>query len=51
MWHTKLNVADFYKINGLGSGDYQVEYLLNDSSVGTKKFKIKITCTQQKYLQ
>jgi hypothetical protein len=38
--YCKLNVTDFYKITGLGSGAYRVKYLLNDSVVETRFFKL-----------
>ena len=35
------NVSDFYRLPGLNSGDYWVEYLIRDTSVGSKSFSLK----------
>jgi hypothetical protein len=36
----KFKIADFYKIKQLNSGDYRIEYVVNDSSAGIKSFKL-----------
>ena len=38
--YTKLKVDEFYKEQDLNSGFYRVEYLVRDSIVGTKLFRL-----------
>jgi len=36
-----LMTTDFYKIKGLGSGNYRIEYLVSDTVVGAKNFVLE----------